>query len=331
MSHTFSKNKHENDNSRFYKSPTDRLDLLFAVTKAQAQGSLEQIDVLVMIALIGHRNNKTGRCDPAYPLIAAEIGVSARTVERSIGRLKNFGFLSTIPRSRKGFKLTNQNVLNFDRGEQWLTSSDDHEADPSPMTGQSRHPCGDGGVTGDGTVASPVTYKHSERTNGEGTPVKEPGERTPGHAHADRSHPVDVGSAVGSNVLPATMNRSADGNPSEDQLDEFLAQLEAIYPPASEGADYPPGKDSRRGARNLLRMTLKRGVPFERILDGAQSYRNYIDGTKGDWRSFDGKQHAMSLLRFLKNDSWEELYWEEGQRGSAGFCKRQSASIGTQG
>ena len=69
-----------------------------AEKKEQAKGKkhkklLEQVDLFVMLALLGHRNNKTGQCDPSHEVIAAEIGVSASTVKRSFNRLIEAGFM----------------------------------------------------------------------------------------------------------------------------------------------------------------------------------------------------------------------------------------------
>jgi DNA-binding MarR family transcriptional regulator len=48
----------------------------------------------VFAALLMHRNQKTGLCNPTVPTLAADVGLSHETVERAIGELERAGFVS---------------------------------------------------------------------------------------------------------------------------------------------------------------------------------------------------------------------------------------------
>jgi DNA-binding transcriptional ArsR family regulator len=72
-------------------SPTDDLADLRAVFSADVR--LSAPERAVMLALILHRNGRTGRTDPSVTSVAAEIGVSRRTVMRALGTLEAAGMI----------------------------------------------------------------------------------------------------------------------------------------------------------------------------------------------------------------------------------------------
>jgi hypothetical protein len=61
---------------------------------------LSGTDKAVLVCLIDHANPRTGRCDPSETTISAETETPLRTVERSIMRLREAGYLSRRRRMR---------------------------------------------------------------------------------------------------------------------------------------------------------------------------------------------------------------------------------------
>lgn len=192
-----------NGKSKFHISPTDRLDLLSALTKAQAveqakgkkhKKLLEQVDLFVMVALIGHRNNQTGQCNPSHATIAREIGVSVSSVQRSFKRLVKAGFIATTARYSNGSKASSQVDIAFKKGESWITKRDDDKSQMTdgPVTDDRRVQSSmtDYPVIDDHEVRSPMTDKRSAVN-----PEKEPSVSNP--AASRREGPADLNSFQG--------------------------------------------------------------------------------------------------------------------------------------
>jgi hypothetical protein len=67
------------------------LETLLALKAINLLPGLNSNDRRIGVALIEHFNRKTGRCDPGLGRIAALLGISKRTVIRSIHRLESVG------------------------------------------------------------------------------------------------------------------------------------------------------------------------------------------------------------------------------------------------
>ncbi|SFM57033.1 Helix-turn-helix domain-containing protein [Bradyrhizobium sp. Rc3b] len=250
-----------NGKTKFYISPTDRLDLLSALTKAQAKEQakgkkhkklLEQVDLFVMVALIGHRNNKTGQCDPSHATIAREIGVSVSSVQRSFKRLVKAGFIATTARYSNGSKASSQVDIDFQKGELWITRRGD---DKSPVT--------DGPITDDRGVQSqmtggPVIDDHEVRSAvtdkpGAVNPEKEPSELNP--AASRREGSADLDSSQDRDRPKAGNGNVPDGWPT-DWHDQFW--------------NASPERKNVKATEEALIAIAKTGVKFESILIAAR-------------------------------------------------------------
>src|SRR6266568_7098498 len=60
--------------------------------------------------LFVYHNNKTGQCNPSEPTLANVLGMSSRTVRKSIRQLKQCGLLTP----QRAFNKSNQYHLNLD-------------------------------------------------------------------------------------------------------------------------------------------------------------------------------------------------------------------------
>src|SRR5262249_13469573 len=70
---------------------------------------LGDMDRLVGAVIVDHFNLKTGRCDPAYEMIALQLGIDRSTAIRAVKRLCQYGWLRTERRlDQRGKQLTNQ-------------------------------------------------------------------------------------------------------------------------------------------------------------------------------------------------------------------------------
>jgi hypothetical protein len=65
----------------------------WALEQRQAGGAR-----VVLIALAEAHNGRTGRCDPSQAGIAEQLGVTLRTVERAVSRLRTLGLVETTRR-----------------------------------------------------------------------------------------------------------------------------------------------------------------------------------------------------------------------------------------
>lgn len=72
------------------------LDILFAFKAIALSEHLIGNQKRVAAALIDHFNRKTGQCDPSLDTIAALLGISRRTVIRTMLRLERVGFVRRI-------------------------------------------------------------------------------------------------------------------------------------------------------------------------------------------------------------------------------------------
>ncbi|MBR0861864.1 helix-turn-helix domain-containing protein [Bradyrhizobium diazoefficiens] len=274
-----------NGKSKFYISPTDRLDLLSALTKAQAveeakgkkhKKLLEQVDLFVMVALIGHRNNQTGQCDPSHATIAREIGVSESTVKRSFKRLIAAGFMIAIARSFKGRQTSSQVDINFKKGEAWITQSDDGRSRVTERSGTDDPTVGHGrsprSVTDDLDGRSQMTDEPSAR-NAE----KERREKNPNASRQDE--PSDLGSSQVSDQLKADNdNRLADW--PEDWRDRFWNA-------------YPMRKNIK-AAEVALVSVAKAGVKFESVLVAARRHGHEVSD----------RQFYKDPVKWMADEPW---------------------------
>jgi hypothetical protein len=95
-----------------------------------------------------HFNRKTGQCDPGYPLLAKELGVSISTIERGIRALKNDGWLQVQRTGPDKVKITFTIPSSFDSS---AIDGSVHALDPSQ------------------TAIRPVTKRPLTRQYGDGT------------------------------------------------------------------------------------------------------------------------------------------------------------------
>ncbi|MGO4712537.1 helix-turn-helix domain-containing protein [Bradyrhizobium sp. 2TAF24] len=296
--------KRDDDKGAFYVQPTDRLDLLFALTKEQAKEqakgrkypkSLEQVDVLVMLALIGHRSNMTGQCDPAQPTIAAELGVSVSTVERSIKRLDRAGFLSVVHRSYAGgLKRSSQHVLRFHRGQPWVAKRGAEAVAgagsvPSPTQGPSRHQRGDGGVIGDGAAPSSETGKLSEKNS-----VKEPGEENTSAGAGRDAGCLDDGAKPKSvDGLHANDNQQEahPTGPAEAHVQERFNLFFEAFPNQLE-------KYRAEALTEFRKIALAGDTTSTQIMDGLRMYKKHLG---------DNPRYVTTPVRWLRERRWTQF------------------------
>lgn len=251
MTHNAPKNK-------FYVQPTDRLDLLFALTKAQAKEQakgkkhkklLEQVDLLVMVALIGHRNNQTGQCDPSHATIARAIGVSVSTVKRSFKRLVAAGFVTTSARSFKGLQTSSQVNIDFRKGDPWLAHSRSHMTERSVSDDLTlAHGCVPRSITDDPAGRSLMTNERSEENS-----EKEPSEK---NSDAPREPAVALDTQVGEPKPQAGNDNRLPANWATDWRDQFW--------------DCSPERKNVAATEQALIAIAKSGVNFESILIAAR-------------------------------------------------------------
>lgn len=276
-----------NGKSKFYISPTDRLDLLFALTKAQAveqakgkkhKKLLEQVDLFVMLALIGHRNNLTGRCDPSHATIAREIGSSESTVKRSFKRLIAADFIKVTARSFKGRQTSSQVDINSEKAESWISNPSDSRSGTTersftddPTVG---HGCSPRSVADDLDGRSQMADEPSER-NAE----KERREKNPNASRHDE--PVDLDSPpVSDRPKAGNDNRLADW--PEDWRDQFWNA-------------YPVRKNTKEAEAALIAVA-KAGVKFESVLVAARRHG----------REVSDRQFYKDPVKWMADDPWRD-------------------------
>lgn len=61
--------------------------------QAWADRRLSARDRLVLLCLVWHRNERTGRCDPGWDTVSAETGFSRSTVAEAVKRLESMGWI----------------------------------------------------------------------------------------------------------------------------------------------------------------------------------------------------------------------------------------------
>ncbi|MCK1598820.1 helix-turn-helix domain-containing protein [Bradyrhizobium sp. 164] len=274
-----------NGKSKFYISPTARLDLLSALTKAQAveqaKGKkhnklLEQVDLFVMVALIGHRNNQTGQCDPSHATIAREIGVSESTVKRSFKRLIAAGFMIAIARSFKGRQTSSQVDINFKKGESWITKSDEgrsrvteRSVTDDPTAG---HGCSQRSVTDDLDGGSQMTDEP-----GAGNAEKERREKNPTASRQDQ--PGDLASPPVDHRPKAGNDNRLAGWPT-DWRDQFWNAY--------------PARKNTKAAEVALVSVAKAGVKFESVLVAARRHGQEVSD----------RQFYKDPVKWMADEPW---------------------------
>ncbi len=72
----------------------------------------------VYMALMAHRNQKTGLCNPSQEAISAECSLAIRSVRRSIKVLLDAGLLAVVPQVNRLGKASNQYMFPTGRGQE---------------------------------------------------------------------------------------------------------------------------------------------------------------------------------------------------------------------
>lgn len=81
-------------------------------TFAWADRTLLESDLRVLGVLCAHFNRKTSKCNPSKPSIATNAGVSVRTVNNALDRLKDKGYIDWTPvRLKDGRQGRNEYVI----------------------------------------------------------------------------------------------------------------------------------------------------------------------------------------------------------------------------
>ena len=127
-----------------------------AVSKCDARGK----DKLVLFVLAGFANNETGECWPSYRTIARQAGLGYSTVQDSLKRLRDAGFLGVVGRHLIGN--TDQFTLIFRLSLEKLqehvlvstTSRNQYQSEPGTVYRERGEDVPEAGsaVMGDGSV-----------------------------------------------------------------------------------------------------------------------------------------------------------------------------------
>lgn len=147
-------------------------DILLAMKAIGLCSELRNNDRAVAVALIDHFNRQTGQCDPGLKRLAGLLGVSERTIMRSVDRIEA---ARLFRRTRHGGHLNrNSYEPNWSRLREiesaWsarMRSKPASRAEMSPTSSQSCH------VPGDTAVTQTFRRNLSKETSQEGQPKKE--------------------------------------------------------------------------------------------------------------------------------------------------------------
>ncbi|WP_316174119.1 MULTISPECIES: helix-turn-helix domain-containing protein [unclassified Bradyrhizobium] len=302
-----------NSKSKFYVSPTARLDMIFALTKAQAKEEakgkkhrklLEQVDLLVMVALIGHRNNRTGRCDPSFATIAAEIGVSISTVQRSFKRLKAAGFVKVHAKYSGKLRESSQVDIQFQKGEQWLpkhcvarSSVTERSVTGDQVTG---HGCDRRSVTDDLLDRSLMTDEHGELEHS-----KEHSESNTAPNASRRGVPAGLGSE---SQVREPQPKAGNDNLRLDQTAQSASRKTAQWPTdyKEQFWDAVPIKVGKDAAfSELERIERSDAVEFKDVVNGMRRYAQ-SPGVRRNVRDPDRCQFVSHPATWLSKRRWTD-------------------------
>jgi hypothetical protein len=209
----------------------EKFDTTIAHKMINLMPELTGTDKRVAAALIEHFNRKTGQCDPGLDRIARLVGVSRRTVMRSVSCLVGAGVFHVVQHGGRSQRNSYEPVwLRFrELDALWKarfraksTAADGPKT--SPENGQTCHvPRDEPGTQTFLTNQSKETRSDapnsakeqpSERTDGKGQPIKEE------HSHQPR--PVRSGSTKGSQVSIAA-HTSAERRWNDELLRRYSA------------------------------------------------------------------------------------------------------------
>ena len=86
------------------------------VSKALA-ADLPGPEKFTLVALASHASDDGTHCWPGRALLAAEVGRDARTVQRHLGRLSAWGFVSLLSDSRRGRGHRDSYLIQIEKGD----------------------------------------------------------------------------------------------------------------------------------------------------------------------------------------------------------------------
>jgi hypothetical protein len=134
--------------------PISLVDLLLGFKAIGLQEGLKNTDRRVGFVLLDHFNRNTTQCDPSLETVAALLGVSRRSVIRSVNKLAHFGLVRRV-RHGGGFH-RNFYEPAWDLFREWEAAWRGRRREQSrrmraknlsPLVGHEGHPAGDGLVT----------------------------------------------------------------------------------------------------------------------------------------------------------------------------------------
>jgi DNA-binding IclR family transcriptional regulator len=171
--------------------PVQPLDILVALKAIGLSPSLRNNDRQIASALLDHFNRKTEQCDPSLGRLAGLVGVSTRTVMRSLARIEAAGLFRRI---RHGGHLNrNSYEPNWARfaaiGRDWQDRMmrDSRARAATNMSPATRQPCH---LAGDSSVTQTCRKNLSKETS------KSPPRKQLGGGLVARANPPGSGDAV---------------------------------------------------------------------------------------------------------------------------------------
>lgn len=171
-----------------------RLDITLAFKAIGLLESLSTTDKRVAIAIVDSFNSTTGQCDPGLGRIAHLLGISRRTVIRSISRLENAKVLTRLRYRGNSHRNSYQpNWAYFRQLEEawrarkqtkhWVRADQD---EMSLSVSQSCH-LGDGKL-----VTQTITTNHSNETSRPSPPAARPQKLSPKNKRSNTFSAVDL-------------------------------------------------------------------------------------------------------------------------------------------
>lgn len=156
---------------------TPALDILLAFKALSLASGLNENDRRVAGTLLEHFNRKTGQCDPSLGRIANLLGVSTRTVIRSIHRLEKFGLFHKSRHGGHSYRNSYEPIwARFTEIEATWDARFRNKKDASEAAGLSPAPCQSSHVGDDGSVTQTCPTNQLNLTCSNGNPRKHGGE-----------------------------------------------------------------------------------------------------------------------------------------------------------
>jgi len=122
-------------------------------------------DAKVLVALLSFRNRRTGRCDPSFSAIAAEVKMSASHVAASIARLETAGLLiraAKRSRNERNSYVFDASIIVARTGQTEPTESSNTPESGSTESGNTEQ--GTSAITEAGNALFPYPVRPSEQT-----------------------------------------------------------------------------------------------------------------------------------------------------------------------